>query len=176
MWERQKFYFLFRAHVKCHGDRIRDLVHFVVKKLINLLDELRLHLTTCNFTIHFYDNLLPEAGIMDTELLIYIAFGCRNNLNIFSLLFSIQVFSYIFYHFLKGNTDIIIISPVVVKSNYLAIPYCKWCWVMIILFGGYENIKINKGKFIYGQEPPSEESTTTECGVNYQLTCINQLK
>ena len=27
----------------------------------------------------------------------------------------------------------------------------------------------SKGKVIYGQEPPSGESTTTECGVNYQL-------
>ena len=38
-------------------------------------------------------------------------------------------------------------------------------------------IKINKitadlpckGKVFYGLEPPSGESTTTECGVNYQL-------
>ena len=26
-----------------------------------------------------------------------------------------------------------------------------------------------EGKVFYGQEPPSGESTTTECGVNYQL-------
>ena len=26
-----------------------------------------------------------------------------------------------------------------------------------------------KGKVVYGQEPPSGESTTTECGFNYQL-------
>ena len=26
-----------------------------------------------------------------------------------------------------------------------------------------------KGKVFYGQEPPSGEATTTECGVNYQL-------
>ena len=26
-----------------------------------------------------------------------------------------------------------------------------------------------KGKVFYGQEPPSGESTTTECGFNYQL-------
>ena len=26
-----------------------------------------------------------------------------------------------------------------------------------------------KGKVFYGQEPPSGESTTTKCGVNYQL-------
>ena len=29
-----------------------------------------------------------------------------------------------------------------------------------------------KGKVVYGQEPPSEESTTTECGVNYQLLAV----
>ena len=29
-----------------------------------------------------------------------------------------------------------------------------------------------KGKVVYGQEPPSGESTTTECGVNYQLLAV----
>ena len=29
--------------------------------------------------------------------------------------------------------------------------------------------KHTKGKVFCGQEPPSGESTTTECGVNYQL-------
>ena len=29
--------------------------------------------------------------------------------------------------------------------------------------------KVKKGKGFYGQEPPSGESTTTECRVNYQL-------
>ena len=27
-------------------------------------------------------------------------------------------------------------------------------------------------KVAYGQEPPSGESTTTECGVNYQLLAV----
>ena len=30
----------------------------------------------------------------------------------------------------------------------------------------------SKGKVFYGQEPPSGESTTTECGVNYQLLAV----
>ena len=29
-----------------------------------------------------------------------------------------------------------------------------------------------KGKVFYGQEHPSGESTTTECGVNYQLLAV----
>ena len=29
-----------------------------------------------------------------------------------------------------------------------------------------------KGKVFYGQEPPCGESTTTECGVNYQLLAV----
>ena len=29
-----------------------------------------------------------------------------------------------------------------------------------------------KGKVFCGQEPPSVESTTTECGVNYQLLAV----
>ena len=33
---------------------------------------------------------------------------------------------------------------------------------------------MGKGKVFYGQEPPSGESTTTECGcgVNYQLLAV----
>ena len=30
----------------------------------------------------------------------------------------------------------------------------------------------SKGKVFYGQEPPSGESTTTECGFNYQLLAV----
>ena len=33
-------------------------------------------------------------------------------------------------------------------------------------------VKVKKGKVFYGQEPPSGESTTTECGVNYQLLAV----
>ena len=29
-----------------------------------------------------------------------------------------------------------------------------------------------KGKVFYDQEPPSGESTTTECGFNYQLLAV----
>ena len=29
-----------------------------------------------------------------------------------------------------------------------------------------------KGRVFYGQQPPSGESTTTECGVNYQLLTL----
>ena len=34
------------------------------------------------------------------------------------------------------------------------------------------NINFSKGKVFYGQEPPSGESTTTECRVNYQLLAV----
>ena len=33
------------------------------------------------------------------------------------------------------------------------------------------NVRV-KGKVFYGQEPPSGESTTTECGVNYQQLAV----
>ena len=32
--------------------------------------------------------------------------------------------------------------------------------------------KFIKGKVFYGQEPPSGESPTTECGFNYQLLAV----
>ena len=35
---------------------------------------------------------------------------------------------------------------------------------------------LSKGKVFYGQEPPSEESNTTECGVDYQLLTVMLLK
>ena len=34
-----------------------------------------------------------------------------------------------------------------------------------------ETVKVN-GKVVYGQEPSSGESTTTECGFNYQLLAV----
>ena len=36
--------------------------------------------------------------------------------------------------------------------------------------GNWEFVK--KGKVFYGQENPSGESTTTECGFNYQLLAV----
>ena len=47
---------------------------------------------------------------MDTELLIYFSVASDINFNIFPL-----SFSFIFERFLQGNTDIIILSLVVVK-------------------------------------------------------------
>ena len=35
-----------------------------------------------------------------------------------------------------------------------------------------KEIIIHKCKVFYGQEPPSGESTTTECGANYQLLAV----
>ena len=39
-----------------------------------------------------------------------------------------------------------------------------------LIYGIYLIANLIKGKVFYGQEPPSGESTTTECGVSYQLT------
>ena len=44
-----------------------------------------------------------------------------------------------------------------VKSG---VPFITWCR------------KGKEGKVLYGQELPSGESTTTECGVNYQLLAV----
>ena len=41
-------------------------------------------------------------------------------------------------------------------------------FVVLIL----NHLKKVKGKVFYGQESPSGESTTTECGVNYQLLAV----
>ena len=39
--------------------------------------------------------------------------------------------------------------------------------------GSHTRLKV-KSKVFYGQEPPCGESTTTECGVTYQLTEVAQ--
>ena len=45
---------------------------FFVKYSINLQDEFRLLLTTCNFTINFCDRLTLGGGIVDTKLLLLV--------------------------------------------------------------------------------------------------------
>ena len=44
----------------------------------------------------------------------------------------------------------------------------------VFKFNKYNVLAIykGKGKVVYGQEPPSGESTTTECGFNYQLLAV----
>ena len=42
--------------------------------------------------------------------------------------------------------------------------------IIIVFLRSY--ILLKKGKVVYGQEPPSGESTTTECGLNYQLLAV----
>ena len=44
--------------------------------------------------------------------------------------------------------------------------------MMLINHINFFHINSIKGKVFYGQEPPSGESTTTECGVNYQLLAV----
>ena len=47
--------------------------------------------------------------------------------------------------------------------NNIMFIYMVWTW---------EIHKKKKGKVVYGQEPLSGESTTTECGFNYQLLAV----
>ena len=46
-------------------------------------------------------------------------------------------------------------------------------WTVQVAIGGYCPFKC---KVFYGQELPSEESTTRECVVNYQLLAVLLLK
>ena len=57
------------------------------------------------------------------------------------------------------------VLPLSGSQSFLA---CHWevCWVLFC------SSFIKKGKVVYGQEPPSGESTTTECGFNYQLLTV----
>ena len=51
-------------------------------------------------------------------------------------------------------------------------------WLKIPLHRRMPHVYVvkGKGKVFYDQEPPSGESTTTECGVNYQLLVVMLLK
>ena len=73
------------------------------------------------------------------------------------------------------------------RLNFLMQQDIYWLWNVFfndnIISGMYQqmqrsNQKVDlvenndKGKVIYGQEPPSRESTTTECRLNYQLLAV----
>ena len=51
------------------------------------------------------------------------------------------------------------------KMDHCKLDHCKMDYCKLVYCKG-------KGKVVYGQEPPSGESTTTECGVNYQLLAV----
>ena len=51
----------------------------------------------------------------------------------------------------------------------LTVDFCRLLCRLVSEFG---KVKKVKGKVFYGQEPPSGESTTTECGFNYQLPAV----
>ena len=61
--------------------------------------------------------------------------------------------------------------PIIIKHNsqQYSVPQGSLL-VQLMLLNSY--IYYIKGKVFYGQEPPSGESTTTECGVNYQLLAV----
>ena len=54
-------------------------------------------------------------------------------------------------------------------ENCLHFVYSPRC---VSFFYAPNCINKGKGKVVYGQEPPSGESTTTECGFNYQLRAV----
>ena len=43
---------------------------------------------------------------------------------------------------------------------------------VLTLILGVRHLSESRGKVFYGQEPPSGESTATECGVNYQQLVV----
>ena len=70
--------------------------------------------------------------------------------------------------------DIVSISVLeVIKTLQDTCSYVRSCMFkfQIWCIKGGLRIKV-KGKVFYGQQPPSGESTTTECGFNYQLLAV----
>ena len=75
----------------------------------------------------------------------------------------------------KITNDYLIYSQRCAIHTFL-VGYCsvEWCSVAdkhLKLLDRVVSGK-GKGKVLYGQEPSSGESTTTECGVNYQLLAV----
>ena len=73
-------------------------------------------------------------------------------------------------------TEIIYLTfSLYVTTNQYIIQLYKWIifyfFVCLSIFSQDEllSFSVKSGKVFYGKEPPSGESTTTECGVNYQL-------
>ena len=52
----------------------------------------------------------------------------------------------------------------------LTLSVCLYLFVSIC--DAHQWCQKGKGKVVYGQEPPSGEPTTTECGFNYQLLAV----
>ena len=49
--------------------------------------------------------------------------------------------------------------------------FCEMKGKKVVHWGGPGGMG-KRGKVYYGQEPPSRESTTTECGFDYQLLAV----
>ena len=58
------------------------------------------------------------------------------------------------------------------NSNGRAAAVSQVCQTLVEADGISLNRLKVKVKVVYGQEPPSGESTTTECGFNYQLLAV----
>ena len=59
-------------------------------------------------------------------------------------------------------------TPMLLPDEFDSVPVSE----SLLHEGGGDQYWVKKGKVFYGQEPPSGESTTTECGVNYQLLSV----
>ena len=68
---------------------LEQVIFFYI--LIKLQNELRLHQPSLRFTIHLYDSLALETGIMDTEWLISLVVACEINFKMSPLPFSYVV-------------------------------------------------------------------------------------
>ena len=75
-------------------------------------------------------------------------------------------------------------TPVLLRCYYAFVlpifQYCSPVWGLACCWMSPSSSRwpgvFGRGKVFYGQEPPSLESTTPECGVNYQLLAVMLLK
>ena len=86
--------------------------------------------------------ILDNSGILCTSVVIRLWFTC--------LLVNSRG---------SGNTSLLRNYKVVTLVYYVITKWSRQCWQKT------KCLKV-KGKVFYGQEPPSGESATTECGVN----------
>ena len=113
------------------------------------------------------------------NIYIYIKIYIYNNSNILSYFLYVFLCFTITIHRAMAVFNIILLIYYYINI-YQYIIYCIYYILYIKIHIIYNNNRLlyfmYKGKVCYVKEPPSGESTTTECGFNYQLLAVVLLK
>ena len=92
----------------------------------------------------------------------------RNTLLVHNMLFIIKTCYRIYYNCYSSRLHICFLNN---AMGVIILDRIYW-WNYVVTILEYGTLVKGKDKVFHGQEPPSGESTTTECGFNYQLHAV----